>query len=94
MGLTMIAGGALSGGMLGVRALGNPRQSLAARLRSAPFQALCPLTGAVLGDAKGFVLGLAAGNVIAAAVWWTAFLQATRGRRGAGASASEDAVPA
>ncbi len=77
MGLTMIAGGALSGGILGIRALGDPRRSLVARLRSAPFQALCPLAGAVIGDAKGFVLGLAAGNLIAALAWWTSFLRAT-----------------
>jgi hypothetical protein len=83
MGLTMVAGGALSGAMLGIRALGDARRSLAARLRSAPFQAVCPLAGAVVADAKGFVFGLAAGNVIAALTWWAAFLQATseRGQR-------------
>jgi hypothetical protein len=80
MGLTMIAGSALSGGMLGIRALGEARRSLAARLRSAPFQAVCPLAGAVLADAKGFVFGLAVGNAIAALTWWTGFLQATRQR--------------
>jgi hypothetical protein len=73
MGLAMVAGGALSGGLLGLRALGDARRSLRARLLSTPFQVLCPLTGAVWGNATGFVLGLAAGNAISAVIWWTMF---------------------
>jgi hypothetical protein len=91
MGVTMIAGGALSGGIIGLRAWGDPRRSLAARLRSAPFDVLCPLIGAILGDAKGFVLGLAASNVTAATIWWWVFLQATRSRAGATGEATETA---
>jgi hypothetical protein len=33
----------------------------------------------VLGDATGFVLGLAAGNAVSAVIWWTSFLRATAG---------------
>jgi hypothetical protein len=77
MGITMIAGGALSGGILGLRAWADPRQSLRARLRAAPFDILCPLIGAILGDAKGFVLGLAVSNITAATIWWAGFLRAT-----------------
>jgi hypothetical protein len=79
MGVVMIAGSALSGALLGIRALSDPGRSLRARLASAPFQAVCPLVGAVLGDATGFVLGLAAGNAVSAVIWWTSFLRATAG---------------
>jgi hypothetical protein len=88
MGLVMIAGSALSGALLGIRALGDPRRSLHARLASAPFQAVCPLVGAVLGDATGFLLGLAVGNAISALIWWTTFLGAT-----AGDTPAEDRLP-
>ena len=73
MGLVMIAGGALSGGLLGLRALGDARRSLRARLASTPVLAVLPLAGAVVGDAAGFVLGMALGNAIAAAIWWSMF---------------------
>lgn len=73
MGLAMVAGGALSGGLLGLRALGDARRSLRARLLSTPVALLCPLGGAFLADATGFVLGLALGNAISAVIWWTMF---------------------
>lgn len=73
MGLVTIAGGALSGGLLGLRALGDARRSLRARLWSTPLLAGLPLAGAVLADATGFVLGWALGNAVAAGIWWTLF---------------------
>lgn len=78
MGLTMIAGGALSGGLLGLRALGDAQRSLRARLLSTPLQLALPLVGAALDDARGFVLGLALSNAVSALIWWHYLLQATR----------------
>jgi O-antigen/teichoic acid export membrane protein len=73
MGVSMIAGGIMSGGFLGVRSLGDAQASLRSRLLSAPGQLALPLIGAVLGDAVGFALGAAAGRLLASGVWWTAF---------------------
>ena len=73
MGLTMIAGGALSGGLLGIRALGDARRSLRARLWTTPVMLGAPLLGAVLDDAGGFVLGMAVAHAVAAVVWWSLF---------------------
>jgi hypothetical protein len=80
MGLAVIAGGALSGGVLGLRALADARRSLRARLWSTPVLVVAPITGAVLGDATGFVLGMGVANAASAVVWWTMFELAS-GRR-------------
>ena len=73
MGLVMVVGGVLSGGLLGIRSLGDAEASLRARLLSAPGQVMLPLAGAAIGGAGGFALGMAASRVVAAAIWWTAF---------------------
>jgi MFS family permease len=75
MGLSVIAGGIMSGGFLGVRSLGNAQASLRSRLLSAPGQLILPLVGAALGDAVGFALGAAAGRLLASGIWWMAFHQ-------------------
>ena len=73
MGLAMVAGGAISGGLLGVRSLGDAQASLRSRLLSAPGQVVLPLVGAVVAGAAGFAVGMAASRVVAAWIWWTAF---------------------
>jgi O-antigen/teichoic acid export membrane protein len=73
MGVSMIAGGIMSGGFLGVRSLGNAQASLRSRLLSAPGQLVLPLVGAALGGAVGFALGAAAGRLLASGIWWMAF---------------------
>jgi hypothetical protein len=86
MGLAMVAGGAVSGGLLGVRSLGDVEASLRSRLLSAPGQLLLPLVGAALGGAAGFALCLVAARAVAAGIWWTAFHRAScsvRDRAGA-----------
>ena len=77
MGLVMVAGGGLSGGLLGLRALGDAR-GLRARLYSTPPQIVFPLAGALLDDARGFVLGMALGKLVGSAIWWAMFQDAIR----------------
>jgi O-antigen/teichoic acid export membrane protein len=74
MGLAMMAGGAMSGGFDGVRALGDAEASLRARLLGVPGQLVFPLVGAYMGGAVGFVFGLALGRLVAAGFWWGTFL--------------------
>jgi hypothetical protein len=78
MGLVMVAGGGLSGGLLGLRALGDARRGLRARLYSTPPQIVFPLAGALLDDARGFVLGMALGRLVGTAIWWAMFQDAIR----------------
>lgn len=84
MGLAMTAGGALVGGLLGLRALGDARRSLRARLWSTPVLAVAPVGGAVVAGAPGFVLGYALANAAGAAVWWGMFLASRPGPPAAG----------
>jgi hypothetical protein len=93
MGLTMIAGGALSGGLLGLRALGDAPRSLRARLYSTAPQIVFPLVGAVLDDALGFVLGLALSKAVAAVIWWVMFRQSLHAEERTGDQPSVDAAP-
>ena len=89
MGLAVIAGGALSGGVLGLRALGDARRSLRARLWSTPVLVVAPVLGAVLGDATGFVLGMGVASAASAVVWWTMFELASGRTRPATGPAGE-----
>jgi hypothetical protein len=78
MGLAMILGGVSSGGLLGLRSLGDARRSLRARFQSTAWQVVCPLTGAFAGAAGGFAFGFVLARAVAAAIWWKAFGQALR----------------
>lgn len=80
MGVAMTATGVASGGFLGLRSLGDARRSLRARLRVAPWQAVCPLVGAFAGGAVGFAVGFAIGRIATAVIWWRAFVDALRDR--------------
>lgn len=80
MGLAMIAGGVASGATIGLRSLGDPRRILNMRIRSAPWQLLCPFVGAALADAEGFAVGFAMGRMALAVAGWQAFGQALRER--------------
>ncbi|HEY8545696.1 MAG TPA: hypothetical protein VIL36_11635, partial [Acidimicrobiales bacterium] len=88
MGIAVVAGGALSGGVLGLRALADARNSLRARLWSTPVLVIAPVAGAVLGDATGFVLGMAVANAASAVVWWTMFELASGRPTGEGVEAT------
>jgi hypothetical protein len=92
MGLAVIAGGALSGGVLGLRALADARRSLRARLWSTPVLVVAPLAGALLGDATGFVLGMAVANATSAVIWWTMFELASGRSRRPGKPKQEEAL--
>jgi hypothetical protein len=78
MSLAMVTGAMLLGGFLGVRSLGQAARSLKTRLHSTVWEFVCPVVGALLGGAGGFVLGLAAGRGLAALIWWRSFHQALR----------------
>jgi hypothetical protein len=79
IGMTMAATGLISGGLVGVRSLDGTK-GIGARLRSIPFQLVCPLVGALSGGLVGFTLGLALGQASAAAVWWSTLVRMVRGR--------------
>jgi O-antigen/teichoic acid export membrane protein len=74
MGVAMIVSSAATGGFAGVRALGDARASLRARLTSLPGELVLPVLGTWWGGAVGFALGFAAARLVTSAVWWRAFL--------------------
>lgn len=90
MGLAMVLGGLNSGGLLGLRALADAKASLRARLRSTVWLVLCPLVGAVLGDAWGFAAGFAVARLAAAWIWWSAFRHSLDERAKAAAASASD----
>lgn len=98
MGLSMVFGGVMAGGFLGLRSLGDARGSLRSRLLSLPGLLVLPIVGAVIGDAVGFALGAAVGRFLASGIWWTAFAGALQRRPvpaasdGLSAAIAEDAV--
>jgi hypothetical protein len=76
-----------------VRALGDARASLRARLTSLPGELVLPVLGTWWGGAVGFALGFAAARLVTSVVWWRAFLvhgpAAARAGAGAGAAAGD-----
>jgi hypothetical protein len=76
MGVMLIAATLFSGALFGLRALGDARRSFLCRLRTAPGHLVLPLAGGAYDGARGFALGLALAEAIAAVVWWRAFVQA------------------
>lgn len=76
MGIAMIAAGASSGGLLGLRSLADAKQSLKARLWITPWLLFCPLAGTVVGGAGGFAVGYAMARVVGAFIWWRALNRA------------------
>lgn len=98
MGLWMVLGGTMAGGFLGLRSLGDARNSLRSRLFSAPGQLVLPIAGALMGGAIGFALGAAVGRLLASGIWWMAFRGALRRSDGSVGSeglpaAVEEALP-
>ena len=79
IGLTMSGMGLVAGGLVGVRSLDGTR-GIGVRLRSVPFQLVCPLAGAAAGGVVGFTLGLALGQAASAALWWSAVTRIVRER--------------
>lgn len=57
---------------LALKALGQGRALLTARLVSVPITLVCGVGGAILGEAMGAAVGSFVGSIIAAAVFWTA----------------------
>ena len=80
VGLATLASVSSTGAVLGLRALAAAGSSLRARLLSAPFAVLAPLSlGAVLGG-SGFALGYATANIITSCLLWRAFHLERRAR--------------
>ena len=69
MGLAMIPGALVSAAVVGMQSLADSKRRLAAQLQAAPGQLICPLAGAFINGAVGFLIGLAVGRVISATLW-------------------------
>jgi hypothetical protein len=89
MGVAIMAMGVTSGGLLGLRALGDARRSFRARIHITPWQVVCPLAGTLAAGATGFGFGFAAGNVATAVILWRAFDAALRERASSTGSVQE-----
>ena len=72
--------GVWSAAWTGLRAMGAARRSLRAQLFGASAFLVGSLAGAVLDGAYGAAWGSAAGNLVAACIWWRQFQLATRER--------------
>ncbi len=93
MGLAMIVSSAATGGFAGIRALGDPRASLRARLATMPGELAAPVGGVAIGGASGYVYGLLISRSITSTVWWRAFDRAARQSvLPAGSSPTDDGV--
>ncbi|MFE0510976.1 hypothetical protein [Streptomyces sp. NPDC058964] len=69
----MCGAGTSVGATLGLRALGEARRSLRARLGIIPVTIVGGLLGAAVWDAAGAAMGFAAASVTGAVVWWRHF---------------------
>jgi hypothetical protein len=74
IGLAVAGMAVVTGGLVGVRSLDGTK-GLGARLRTIPFQLVCPIVGGLVGDVMGFAVGMAVGQVVSAGVWWRTFLR-------------------
>jgi hypothetical protein len=73
LGASMVAGGLAMGATAGLRAIGEARVALRARLLVLPAVLGLPIVGAAVADDVGFAYGLAGGMGVTAAVWWVIF---------------------
>jgi O-antigen/teichoic acid export membrane protein len=81
-------------GMIGLRALGAARSTLALRLAAAPVFALATLAGVKAAGPQGAAVGLAASTVLSAALTWLAFRRALAvPGRGVAAMGNETGTP-
>jgi O-antigen/teichoic acid export membrane protein len=76
LGLAMVAGGLAMGATAGLRALGQARATLRARLFALPVVVVLPITGAAVNDELGFTVGFAVATWIGTVLWWAIFLRA------------------
>jgi hypothetical protein len=80
MGLAVVGMAVVTGGLVGVRSIDGTK-GLSARLRTIPFQLVCPIAGGLVGDVMGFAVGMAVGQAVGAGVWWTTFRRLLADRR-------------
>lgn len=92
MGLAMVARALKHGAFVGLRSLADANRSFRARVVTAPYEVICPIAGAVLYGATGFVVGFMVSQGVAVFVWWREFRSALR-RPSDQPAMSQPAVP-
>ena len=76
LGLATAVTGVLFAANSGLRALGNARRGLRARLLMLPFTLVGGLGGALVAGAGGSAIGLLGANSIGGGIWWVQFSKA------------------
>ena len=71
--VTWLAIGVAGGAVIGLRATGQARRSLRARVATTLLTTALILIGLVVGDAREAIVGLALGNVASIVIWWHAW---------------------
>jgi O-antigen/teichoic acid export membrane protein len=69
-GIGLASGGVLGAAFVGLRALGDAKGSLRARIRTLPLVIVIPTIGAVVSGSWGYSVGFAIASCVAAAMWW------------------------
>jgi O-antigen/teichoic acid export membrane protein len=72
-GLLVVAGGLAAGGIAGLRSLAAAKESLRVRALTLPLVLAAPIIGAIIGDARGYTVGLALAAAVSGAMFWFAF---------------------
>ena len=79
--LAMAGTGAVTGALVGLRALAAARRSLLARVLVTPFVVAATIAGAAVAGAPGTAWAVAAVTWLSLALWWRQFLAALAERR-------------
>jgi hypothetical protein len=79
--LAMAGTGAVTGALVGLRALAAARRSLLSRVLVTPFMVAASIAGAAIGGAPGTAWAVAAVTWLSLGLWWRQFLVALAERR-------------
>ena len=79
--LAMAGTGAVTGALIGLRALAAARRSLLSRVLVTPFMVAATIAGAAVAGAPGTAWAVAAVTWLSLGLWWRQFLQALAERR-------------
>jgi O-antigen/teichoic acid export membrane protein len=72
-GIGLASGGVLGAAYVGLRAMGDAKSSLRARIRTVPLVVVIPMIGAVLADGYGYSVGFAVASILSAGLWWVIY---------------------
>jgi hypothetical protein len=73
--------GAWAGAKIGMTGMRAVREALRLDLTAAPILFVLPISGAIVGDAEGFLWALVAAHAVIFAIWWRAFARITADRQ-------------